>query len=67
MIVANRGKAPLERELVIARTLDASREMVFAAWTDPRHAAFQSDKERDGHRWGWNSAFDRLDGRSHSL
>jgi uncharacterized protein YndB with AHSA1/START domain len=151
MIVDGRGKAPLERELVIARTLDAPRALVFAAWTDPRRALqwwgpvnypaahaemdvrpggawriclrsteggpdlwqggvfrevvpperlvftfaweeegergletlvtvtlaeaggktrmtfrqtpFQSDKERDGHRWGWNSAFDRLDGR----
>jgi len=37
-IVADKGKAPLERELVIARTLNASRELVFAAWTDPRRA-----------------------------
>lgn len=155
MIVADKGKAPLERELVIARTLNASRELVFAAWTDPRRALqwwgpvnypavhiemdlrpggawriclrsteggpdlwqggmfreivpperlvftfaweeegergletlvtvtfadadgrtrmlfrqspFQSDKERDGHQGGWNSAFDRLDGQSDSL
>ena len=151
MVVADGCRAPLERELVIARTINARRELVFAAWTDPRLAAqwwgpvnypaahvemdvrpggawriclrsteggpdlwqggvfreivaperlvftfaweeedergletlvtvtladaggktrmifrqapFQSDKERDGHRWGWNSAFDRLDDR----
>lgn len=26
-----------------------------------RHAPFQSDAERDGHRDGWTSSFDRLD------
>jgi len=26
-----------------------------------RQAPFQSDAERDGHRGGWTSAFDRLD------
>jgi uncharacterized protein YndB with AHSA1/START domain len=26
---------PLDREIVIARVIDASREMVFDAWTDP--------------------------------
>jgi uncharacterized protein YndB with AHSA1/START domain len=139
---------PAERELVITRLLDAPRELVFRAWTDPRHAGqwwgpvnypashiemdvrpggawriclrstegkpdlwqggvvrevvaperlvftfaweeagergletlvtvtfseeggktrmtfrqvpFQSVEERDGHRWGWNSAFERL-------
>ena len=138
-----------ERELVITRTFDAPRELVFQAWTDPHHARewwgpvnyparhvemdvrpggawrmclrstegkpelwqggvfrevvaperlvftfaweeegergmetlvtvtfaeaggktrmtfrqtpFQSVEERDGHDWGWNSAFDRLD------
>jgi uncharacterized protein YndB with AHSA1/START domain len=137
------------RELVITRTFDAPRDVVFAAWTDPNHARewwgpvnyparyvemdarpggawrmclrstegkpelwqggtfrevvpherlvftfawdeegergletlvtvtfaedggktrmtfrqvpFQSVEERDGHRWGWNSTFDRLD------
>jgi uncharacterized protein YndB with AHSA1/START domain len=29
---------PAERELVITRVFDAPRELVFAAWTDPRHA-----------------------------
>ncbi len=29
---------PAERELVISRTFDAPRELVFAAWIDPRHA-----------------------------
>jgi uncharacterized protein YndB with AHSA1/START domain len=28
-----------EREIVITRTLDAPRELVFAVWTDPRHVA----------------------------
>jgi uncharacterized protein YndB with AHSA1/START domain len=139
-----------QRELVIVRTFDAPRDLVFAAWTDPNHARewwgpvnyparyvemdvrpggawrmclrstegkpelwqggvfrevvpperlvftfvwdeagergletlvtvtfveeggktrmtfrqtpFQSVEERDGHRWGWNSTFDRLDG-----
>lgn len=26
-----------------------------------RQSPFQSAKERDGHGWGWNSTFDRLD------
>ena len=26
-----------------------------------RQVPFQSVEERDGHRWGWNSTFDRLD------
>ena len=25
-----------------------------------RQVLFQSDGERDGHQWGWNSSFDRL-------
>jgi uncharacterized protein YndB with AHSA1/START domain len=29
---------PAERELVITRVFDAPRELVFKAWTDPRHA-----------------------------
>jgi uncharacterized protein YndB with AHSA1/START domain len=29
---------PKERELVITRVFDAPRELVFKAWTDPRHA-----------------------------
>jgi uncharacterized protein YndB with AHSA1/START domain len=29
---------PAERELVITRFFDAPRELVFKAWTDPRHA-----------------------------
>lgn len=28
---------------------------------------FQSAEERDGHQWGWNSAFDRLDAQSIDL
>ncbi|MEZ4233318.1 MAG: SRPBCC family protein [Polyangiaceae bacterium] len=28
---------PLEREIVITRVLDAPRELVFQAWTDPKH------------------------------
>ena len=139
-----------DRELVISRTFDAPRDLVFAAWTNPHHARewwgpvnyparyvemdvrpggawrmclrstegkpelwqggtfrevvrperlvftfaweeegergietlvtvtfaeeggrtrmifrqvpFQSAEERDGHRWGWNSTFDRLVG-----
>lgn len=27
-----------------------------------RQTPFQSDNERDGHRYGWGSSFDRLDG-----
>ncbi|MCU0731737.1 MAG: SRPBCC domain-containing protein, partial [Hyphomonas sp.] len=26
---------PLDREIVIARVLDAPRDLVYAAWTDP--------------------------------
>jgi uncharacterized protein YndB with AHSA1/START domain len=36
------GPAPapsLERELVITRTFDAPRHLVFKAWTDPEHVA----------------------------
>ncbi len=33
----------VDREFIIARVLDAPRELVFAAWTDPRHVA---------HWWG---------------
>ena len=29
---------PAERELIITRIFDAPREVVFKAWTDPRHA-----------------------------
>jgi len=31
--------APKERELVITRVFDAPRELVFKAWTDPKHVA----------------------------
>jgi uncharacterized protein YndB with AHSA1/START domain len=34
----NPGTTAAERELVIARVFDAPRELVFKAWTDPRHA-----------------------------
>jgi uncharacterized protein YndB with AHSA1/START domain len=30
---------PAERELVITRLFDATRELVFEAWTDPKHLA----------------------------
>jgi len=30
---------PAQRELVITREFDAPRELVYEAWTDPRHAA----------------------------
>ncbi len=30
---------PTERELVITRVFDAPRELVFRAWTDPKHMA----------------------------
>src|SRR6185295_20302708 len=28
---------PMERELVLTRVFDAPRELVFRAWTDPKH------------------------------
>ena len=31
--------APMERELVLTRIIDAPRELVFQAWTDPKHLA----------------------------
>jgi uncharacterized protein YndB with AHSA1/START domain len=34
---ANTGTQTLERELVITRLIDAPRELVFKAWTDPKH------------------------------
>ena len=30
---------PMERELVITRVFDAPRDLVFRAWTDPKHMA----------------------------
>jgi uncharacterized protein YndB with AHSA1/START domain len=35
----NPGAKPNERTVVIARILDAPRDLVFEAWTDPRHVA----------------------------
>ena len=34
-----RGGDPKERELVITRTFDAPRELVFRAWTEPERAS----------------------------
>jgi uncharacterized protein YndB with AHSA1/START domain len=34
---AKAGTQTLERELVITRLIDAPRELVFKAWTDPKH------------------------------
>jgi uncharacterized protein YndB with AHSA1/START domain len=39
MPVADSIKASAQRELVIERVFDAPRELVFQAWTDPRHLA----------------------------
>lgn len=36
---ASMSTGPDERELVITRVFDAPRELVFRAWTDPRHVA----------------------------
>ena len=33
------AKRPMERELVLTRIFDAPRELVFAAWTEPKHLA----------------------------
>src|SRR5512135_1163184 len=35
----NPAALPVERELVITRVFDAPRELVFRAWTDPKHMA----------------------------
>ena len=35
----NPAALPMERELEIIRVLDAPRELVFRAWTDPKHMA----------------------------
>ena len=35
----NPAGLPMERELVITRVYDAPRELVFRAWTDPKHMA----------------------------
>ena len=35
----NTATGSFERELVITRIFDAPRELVFKAWTDPRHVA----------------------------
>jgi uncharacterized protein YndB with AHSA1/START domain len=37
--VNERNESLAEREIVIERLLDAPRELVFAAWTDPQHIA----------------------------
>lgn len=39
MAVAAERKRLAERELTIVRVFDAPRELVFAAWTDPKHLA----------------------------
>jgi uncharacterized protein YndB with AHSA1/START domain len=36
---SNTAANPLERELVITRVFDAPRDLVFQAWTDPKHLA----------------------------
>ncbi|MGA9852411.1 MAG: SRPBCC family protein [Gammaproteobacteria bacterium] len=36
---AAKPETPTERELVLTRVFDASRELVFRAWTDPEHLA----------------------------
>jgi uncharacterized protein YndB with AHSA1/START domain len=33
------GAAAERRELVLSRVFDAPRELVFQAWTDPKHLA----------------------------
>jgi uncharacterized protein YndB with AHSA1/START domain len=35
----NPAGLPMEREVVITRVFDAPRELVFRAWTDPKHMA----------------------------
>jgi len=35
----NPAGLPMEREIVITRVFDAPRELVFRAWTDPKHMA----------------------------
>jgi hypothetical protein len=39
----NDATSNADREIIIARVLDAPRELVFTAWTDPTHVA---------HWWG---------------
>ena len=36
---ANPAANPMERDLVLTRVFDAPRELVFRAWTDPKHMA----------------------------
>jgi len=36
---SNPASAPAEREFVFTRVFDAPRELVFKAWTDPKHVA----------------------------
>jgi len=38
-VAASGGEAPRERVVVITRIFDASRELVFEAWTNPKHLA----------------------------
>ena len=38
---------PSDREIVLTRTFDAPRELVFEAWTNPEHVR---------HWWGWRSS-----------
>jgi len=37
--MANQVEQPAQRDLVISRILNAPRELVFKAWTDPKHIA----------------------------
>jgi uncharacterized protein YndB with AHSA1/START domain len=39
MTSATRTKSPMEGELTITRIIDAPRELVYQAWTDPTHMA----------------------------
>jgi uncharacterized protein YndB with AHSA1/START domain len=39
MAARSEPSATADREIVVSRDLDAPRELVFAAWTDPRHVS----------------------------
>jgi hypothetical protein len=60
------AKLPVSEELVITRVLDAPREAVWKAWTDPAlHALVGAErlhKTISDCEIGWSGSFDKLAG-----
>ena len=50
------GERGMETVIAVSFTGEGGKTRVIM-----RQAPFQSVEEREGHRWGWNSTFDRLE------